>query len=133
MQRLRAYSFRAAIVVAAAAGALVPLPAATVERWYAAGLYAGLQPLLTSLSNLAPFALFDLLVGVVGVAWLAFAVRDLRRSATRARGAARIAARTVVWCAVCYLVFLACWGLNYRRRRLRDTRAYDASAVTATA
>jgi Protein of unknown function (DUF3810) len=133
MHGLRAYSFRAGIVVLAAAGALVPLPGKAVDRWYADGLYAWLQPLLTSLSNLAPFALFDLLVAVVGVIFLVFAVRDLRRSGARMRGAVRILARTIVWSAAWYLVFLACWGLNYRRPRLRDSHAYDASAVTATA
>ena len=128
-----AYSFRAGIVLLAAAGALAPLPAAAVDRWYSAGLYATLQPMLTSLSNLAPFALFDGLVALVAIAWLALAARDLRRPEAPLRRGLRIATRTIVWSAGWYLVFLACWGLNYRRPRLRDTRAYDASAVTSTA
>ena len=104
-----------------------------VERWYSARLYAAVQPLLTSVSNLAPFALLDLLIAIVAIAWLALAARDLRRAGARFGGAGRIAARTLVWAAFFYLLFLACWGLNYRRPRLRDTRPYDAAAVTAPA
>jgi hypothetical protein len=124
---------RPGVVVVAAIAALVPVPAAAVDRWYAGGVYAALQPLVTSISNLAPFALFDVLVAVVGIAWIARAFRDLWRRGGRRRGAVRIATRTVVWSAVCYLAFLACWGLNYRRPRFRDTPAYDPSAVTAAA
>ena len=89
--------FRAALIACASGAALVPLPSAGVERWYAARLYAALQPLLTSLSNLAPFALLDPLIGVIAVLWIAFAARDLRRARGRARGALLIVVRTIVW------------------------------------
>lgn len=124
---------RAVLVAAAAGAALLPLPSAAVDRWYSERLYATLQPLLTSLSNLASFALLDLLMAVVGVAWIALAARDLASAPRRRRGARRIFARTLVWCAALYLLFLAIWGLNYRRTRLRDALPYDASAVTADA
>ena len=122
-----------ALVASAVGAALAPLTPAAVERWYAARVYATLQPLLTSLSNLAPFALLDLLVGAIAVLWIALAARDLRRAPGRLRGSLRIATRTIVWCAALYLLFLALWGLNYRRPRLRDSLSYDASAVTADA
>ena len=54
--------WRPALVAAAIAAALVRLPPSIVERMYSAHVYTGVQPLLTSFSNLAPFALFDLLV-----------------------------------------------------------------------
>ena len=50
-----------ALIAAALAAAFLPLPEAAVERLYS-GVYAGLQPRLTSLSNLAPFALLDVLI-----------------------------------------------------------------------
>jgi hypothetical protein len=124
---------RVALIACAAGAALAPLPPAAVDRWYSAGFYATLQPLLTSLSNLAPFALLDLLLAAVAVAWIALAARDARRAPRRGRAVLAIAVRTVTWGAVSYLAFLACWGLNYRRPRLRDTIAYDAAAVTAGA
>ena len=37
-----------------------------------------------------------------------------------------IVARTVVWAAVLYLLFLALWGLNYRRPRLSEKLTFDA-------
>ena len=124
---------KGAVVVWAAAAALVPVPPAAVQRWYTAGLYAGLQPLLTSVSNLAPFALLDILLVAIPALFLALAVRDLRCAPGGCHGAARIAGRAIVWCAALYLLFLALWGLNYRRPRMRETLSYDAAAVTADA
>jgi uncharacterized protein DUF3810 len=125
--------FRASLVAAAAAAAVLPLPPAAVQRWYTGPVYGTIQPLLTSASNLAPFALFDVLIGAVAAAWLLLAVRDLSTPLTRRRGALRIVVRTLVWSATCYLLFLATWGLNYRRPRLRDTLPYSASSVTPAA
>jgi hypothetical protein len=120
-------------VIAAAAAALVPLPAAAVERWYSAGMYARLQPWLTSLSNRITFSLLDLMLAGVAILWAALAVRDLLHTPSRWRGALTIVSRTIVWSAALYLLFLALWGLNYRRPRLRDSRPYEASAVTTDA
>src|SRR4051794_28644643 len=113
-------ALRGAVVVAAITAALLPLPPAGVQRWYSGPVYGTLQPLLTSASNLAPFALFDVFVAAVAAAWLLLAVRDLAAPRPRRRGALRIVIRTLVWSAALYLMFLAAWGLNYRRPRLRD-------------
>jgi len=133
MQSARPVWFRGALILAAAGAALVPLPPATVDRLYTARVYATLQPLMTSLSNLVPFALLDVVIGMLGLLWIALAARDLRSMPTHPRGALRILARTVVWFAALYLLFLTCWGLNYRRPRMRETLSYDAAAVTADA
>jgi len=120
-------------VTAAVLAALVPLPPAVVERWYSAGVYARLQPWLTSLSNRITFSLLDLLLGGVAALWVAFAVHDLLHKPSRWRGALTIIVRTIVWSAASYLLFLTLWGFNYRRPRLRESRSYEASAVTADA
>jgi hypothetical protein len=125
--------FRAALVGVAVGAALMPLPPAAVEWLYSAHLYATLQPWLTSLSNRAPFALLDVAIGAAAVVWIALAARDLRCAPGRLRGARHIVVRTIVWCAALYLLFLALWGLNYRRPRMRETLSYDSSAVTADA
>src|SRR4051812_42033847 len=109
------------VVVVAIAAALLPLPPAAVQRWYAGPMYGTVQPFLTSASNLVPFALLDVLIGGVGAAWLLLTVRDLAAPRPRRLGALRIVIRTMVWSAAFYLLFLAAWGLNYRRPRLRDT------------
>jgi Protein of unknown function (DUF3810) len=124
---------RVALVASAVAAAFAPLPPAAVDRLYSARVYAMLQPLLTSMSNLVPFALLDVLIGATAVFWFALAARDLLRTADRLRGALHIVLRTIVWSATLYLLFLALWGLNYRRPRMRETLPYDASAVTADA
>ena len=69
---------RAALLALAAAAVLVPIPSRFVERFYSHGLFPVIQPLLTALSNSAPFALFDaLLIAVIG-AWLLLGVARRR-------------------------------------------------------
>src|SRR4029079_3254705 len=45
----------------------------------------------------------------------------------------RIALRTIAWSAAAYIVFVATWGLNYRRVPLREKLPYDESRITAEA
>jgi hypothetical protein len=125
----------AAIVVAALVAAVAPLPSGLVERWYSLGLYARFQPGVTAFSNHAPFALFDLLLATVPLAWLLLTARDVaaRPAGGRLRGVGRAVARLAVWAAVLYLAFLGLWGLNYRRVPLTTKLAYDAGAVTPDA
>jgi hypothetical protein len=125
--------WRPALVLVAAAAALVPLPPAFVERVYSTRLYPALQPLLTSLSNLAPFALFDALLIVVALSWVVLSLRDFRTVKGRLRAAVVILWRTIVWVAALYLIFLFTWGLNYRRVPLADVLGLDAGRVTAPA
>ena len=125
--------WRSALVGAAIAAAIVPLPPSIVERVYSAHVYTGVQPLLTSFSNLAPFALFDLLVATVAMSWIALVVHDFVRVKGRLRAVALIVWRAIVWSAALYLAFLSIWGLNYRRVRLVDALAVDPAQVTAAA
>jgi Protein of unknown function (DUF3810) len=119
----------------AVGAALVPAPAGLIERLYSKGVYAVFQPVVTRLSNLVPFAVFDLLIGGLALLWLVLAVRDVRwRPAESAlRRAGRIVLRTAVWSAAAYLLFLIMWGLNYRRVRLTEKLAFSAAAITADA
>jgi hypothetical protein len=123
--------WRIAAVALAAAAALLPIPSALVERVYSTRAYPWWQRQVTPLSNAVPFALFDLLVIAIAATWLVLAIVQVRRRRTRAL--VPIAARTVVWAAVAYLVFLAAWGLNYRRTRLVDRLAFDATRVSVDA
>jgi len=96
---------------------LAPLDPALVERWYSGWLYLQLQPRITAVSNLIPFAAFDfiLLATVAIVGWIvAAAVRGLRRG-QRWRAAGTAAVRLLATGACLYLWFLAAWGLNYQR------------------
>jgi len=122
------------LVALAAAAAWIPTPAGLVERVYSTWAYAALQRVLTALSNRLPFALFDALIVVVISGWVVLGVRDISRTPGK-RGrllpaAGRISARTVVWTAALYLLFLLVWGLNYRRIPLEVKLAFDDQAVT---
>ena len=113
--------------------ALAPLPARLVERWYSNGLYPSLQRAMTSVSNLVPVAMFDLcLVG--GLAWLVWVwQRPFRHPGKRGPAVVRALWRTLVGAAAAYLVFLLCWGLNYRREPLSARLDLAAAAPTTGA
>src|SRR4029450_11527821 len=95
-----------AIVVTAVAAGLLPLPAGVVERWYSTFLYPALQRVLTPLSNLVPFALFDVLLALAVCATAIVAYRCVRRCGWL-KGALRFARLALVSTAAIYLVVLA--------------------------
>jgi hypothetical protein len=106
------------------------VPPQTVERFYSGSFYRALQPRLTALSNLAPFPLFDAALVLIIALWMAWAAHDFMRVRPAWRASGQIVARTATWAAVGYLLFLATWGLNYRRVRLIDALPFDATQVT---
>ncbi len=118
----------------AGAAAAAPIPAAWVERFYSASFYVRLQPLLTRASNLAPFALFDVLMLAIVGALIATVAADMRsRRQTAVLVLARAVLRTAAWTAALFLIFLAVWGLNYRRQPLVDRLRFDERAVSPDA
>ena len=72
---------RLVLPLVASALFFVPLPAALVERVFAAGWYPQVQPLLTRASNAVAFAWLDPLVVFVVAAVLIGAARAWRRAA----------------------------------------------------
>jgi hypothetical protein len=124
--------FRVAVVFVALVAAIVPLPARLVEAWYSRGLYPSIQASLTPVTNHVSIALLDVAAGALIVVVLLAFVRRLR-----AGGFVRAALRTLLTlltvAAVLYLVFLALWGLNYRRVPLEVRLQFDESRVTPEA
>jgi hypothetical protein len=133
---------RRTIQLAAIALALIcafaPIDSRRVEAWFSGGIYPPLQRTLTPLSNLVPFAIFDLVTIAAGI-WVVVAVIAGIRNARRLKdwsvlGAA--VARILTAGAVAYLVFLGVWGFNYRRvamsqRLVVDEKPPDAAAALA--
>jgi hypothetical protein len=113
----------------AAVGAFAPIPARWVERWYSQGAYRSLQRVVTHSSNLVPFSLFDGLCVAAMVLVAVAAYRSLRRHGWR-RGALRLAGLLARAAALVYIVFLATWGLNYRRVPLLKKLAFEEGRVT---
>jgi hypothetical protein len=120
-------------LVVAAASLLTPLPPWFVDRAYSRTVYPTLQTWLTTSSNLIPMALLDFFlivafylllratlhlvsvarqIGIMDALWEAF-----RRSVRMA--------------AIVTIVFMWCWGFNYRRVPL-ETVLDGGAAVTPT-
>jgi len=120
MSRRRA--IESALVLLALAAALVPVPATVVERWFSTGIYPRIQHVLTPMANLVPFAWFDVILITI-VAVTATALVRTGQQLRRQRNWRLLGARAwqlVVAASVLYVLFLACWGLNYRRVRMSD-------------
>jgi hypothetical protein len=123
---------RISLIGAAILAGVLPLPDAAVERWYSGAVYLRVQHVLTTMSNAVPVAMFDVLwVGAV-VAAILIIVRALRDVGV-VRGAMRAGVQLVTAGAVLYLLFLAAWGLNYRRVALQDKLQFDTSRLTPSA
>jgi hypothetical protein len=125
----------AALVVAAAALALLDIPAPLIERWFSTGLYPRIQRLLTPLTNLTPFAWLDILVLAVAAAVLIALVRAIRRAWTlrQWQPVLLVARRLAVTAAALYLCFLFVWGFNYRRVAMGERLVLDRPAPTSDA
>jgi hypothetical protein len=115
--------------------ALYPPGDVTVERYYSRWLYPILQANLTSLSNRAPIALFDLAIGVfilIAIGIWVWSIRLARRKQAL-RSLRRGLVATLTLLAIVYLWFLAAWGLNYARPPLESTLNYDLARITPEA
>jgi hypothetical protein len=120
---------RGAVVALALALAVLPVPAAWVERWYSRATYLWLQPIVSRVSGVTPFALFDVAVIALLAAVVWWVVRFYKTFGL-AGMARRLAVRLVVTASIVYLWFLAAWGMNYRRVPLQEQLAYDSSRLT---
>lgn len=115
---------RAAIVLAAVAAAILPVPPSFVERWYSRGFYPRLQAVLTPATNLVPLALADVGVGLLIIGIVVWFVRVRPITVRKLSGA------IVTTAAVLYLLFAVIWGFNYRRVRLEEKLAFDRARIT---
>ncbi|HVG18787.1 MAG TPA: hypothetical protein VNI02_07010, partial [Blastocatellia bacterium] len=96
---------KVSIIIVALALALVPFPAALIERFYSNGLYPNLQSMLTPAANLVPFAMVDVLAASLFIglpAWWAIRMVKAGRG-HRKRMAVSLAFHTLVLAAVIFL------------------------------
>lgn len=122
----------AAVALVAVICAVAPFPAETVERLYSTDLYLRIQNPLTTATNTIPIAWLDL-----AVACFLIAAVELMIWRARIHGARRAFVRSLITAtgaaAWLYLLFLALWGLNYRRVPLEQKLDYDRSRLTRDA
>ena len=130
-ERTRGWLVRGTVIGVALAALAARLPPRLVDRVYWNGLYLRFQPRVTGLSNLTSLALSDIALVLIVGWWVGALANDLRRLRWP-RAVGRIALRTATLAAAAYLLFLALWGLNYRRVPLEERLDVDASRVTST-
>ena len=129
------WSIKAGTVVVALVCALAPFSPTIVERWYSVGVYPRIQHLVTPLSNLIPFALFDVLTIAAAVLVIGALVRSVRRARQARRWSIVFVTlgNIVVGMATMYLVFLGIWGFNYRRVSMSQRLVLEHTAPSAAA
>ena len=117
------------LAITALVATFVPLPAAAVERYYSQGVYPLIQRVITPASNLLPVAVADVVVALllIGIG-IGFARRRVRDGWKRA--AAHAGFTVITLAAIGQLLFLAVWGLHYRRVPLEQKLDFDSSYVT---
>jgi len=118
------------VVLLAVLAALAPIEPRLVEQWYSTRIYPLIQQILTPVSNLVPFALLDVLLIVALCTAIVVLVRGFREARRKKGWRPLLAtlARLVTTSALIYLVFLAIWGLNYRRVPMAERLVLDRSA-----
>ena len=125
------------LVALAIAAAVLPTPAAWIERIYSRQVYLVVQNALTRVSDSVGFAWLDVLILAAAVGLVVWWWRALRgaRGERRAlwRAAGRQLALTVALAGALYLVFVLAWGLNYRRVPLQDQLDYEQARVAPAA
>jgi hypothetical protein len=114
--------------------AYAPSDATLIDVWYSRGIYGVLQPIVTSISSLLPFALLDALIAL-SVLWMGWRLWRIARAEgpERRRAIGRFALDAVASLALVYLLFLGLWGLNYRRLAVTQGLDFDAARVTQPA
>jgi hypothetical protein len=100
----------------------LPLPEWLIERAYSRGFYPVWQRLITPISNVAPFALFDALLVLVVLGCLWRLMRVVSQLRQRPAAALWDGTRRLLRAASAIgIVFLVMWGFNYRRLPLDRT------------
>lgn len=125
----------AVTLVFALLAALVPIPAWVIDDFYSRDMYPSLQRVMTSGTNILPFALLDLLlvalaVGVLYRTYRLFHVARQRGVIDAIWEAVRRIIRTV---SIFVILFLWTWGFNYRRLPLETAVPGGVSHPTVDA
>jgi len=127
---------RVVLIAAAIAAAVAPMSPQWVERAYSTSAYIALQRRLTALTNQVPISLLEIaaLALLAAFAWhVVGRWRSSRLASTRGRPGgfvSGVVVDTAATAAFIYVLFLALWGLNYRRASIATRFDHDPSRVT---
>ncbi|MBI2223226.1 MAG: DUF3810 family protein [Acidobacteria bacterium] len=109
---------RISIIVIAICAGMAPFPPELIEDRYSRAIYPHVQHVLTSFSNSTTIALFDVALALGAFVALVLLVRRGR------------VLNLLCFIAIAWMVFLATWGLNYRRSPVEDRPEHDRARVT---
>ncbi|HEX5070867.1 MAG TPA: DUF3810 family protein [Vicinamibacterales bacterium] len=111
---------------------VVPIPAWVIDEFYSRDMYPWFQRIMTTGSNILPFALLDVILLVTAIAFLYRAVRLFHVARQRGLIDAIWEAfrRLVRFAAITALLFLWAWGFNYRRLPLETVLRGQPANVT---
>ena len=121
---------RFSIVLLAVLAFLAPAPPAVVERYYSTGIFPFIQRAITTASNQAGFALFDLFLAGAVVVLVALLARALFARQPWTRRVVRVASLAAVTGSALYLAFLVLWGFNYQRLPLREKLTFTPANLS---
>jgi len=121
-----------AVLVAVALSIAPPSPQ-WVEHAYANGIYPPMQTAFTTIANLVPFALTDLIAALVFGGLIVWWIARIRRARAKWPAAAMMTAHTIGIAALLAIVFLCNWGFNYRRPPMATRIAFTPASVTPAA
>jgi hypothetical protein len=111
-----------------------PMPGWAIDSFYAEDIYPGLQRLLTSATNVLPFAVLDVMIIAVLLMVIFSGLRALQTASARGlfEGLWDVARRLLRGSAVLIILFLIGWGYNYRRQPLERILPGGKAAAPTT-
>jgi hypothetical protein len=112
-------------LIVAAGFVFVPMPSWAVDQFYSRGIYPTIQTWLTTATNFIPFAILDVLLiaAVFLTAHRALRVLSVARHVGVLDAGWETFKRVLRVGAVVTIVFMLCWGFNYRRVPLESVLA----------
>jgi hypothetical protein len=111
------------------------LPASFIERFYANGIYIRLQSFFTPITNVLPFAIYDVLILAVvtglPIWWIVRIVKSGK--GRRLFCTLTLFLNTIVLAAIVLMIFQFLWGFNYMRQPLRQKLDYNSERINEEA
>lgn len=114
---------------------VVPIPAWVIDEFYSRDMYSWFQRIMTTATNILPFAVLDVILLLTTIGFLYRFVRLFH--VARQRGLIDAIwegfRRLVRFAAIASLLFLWAWGFNYRRLPLESALHAPPAALTVDA
>ena len=114
---------------------VTPIPAWIVDDFYSRDMYMWLQGIMTTATNILPFALLDviLIILMAGVLHRAYRLYHVTRQRGIIDALWEAFRRTIRAASIALLLFLWAWGFNYRRLPLESVVPGGATKPTVEA